>query len=200
MSFSILNQASTSLFEIKRSKFYAYAQHISDRGHAMEAILHCKEKFPDARHHCWAYLLGPPSNPLSVAMSDDGEPSGTAGKPMLNVLQYGDVGNIIVVISRYFGGIKLGAGGLVRAYSAATQAVLECSQTTPFVEKISITINCQYAQEQFVRHLLTQIGGEVVDVQYDLTVNISFFIPLSQLEVTKTVCETHQLRVAIKET
>jgi len=199
MSYSSLKEPLEILYEIKRSKFHAYAQSISDRGQAMEALTICKEKYPDARHHCWAYLIGAPSNPLSVAMSDDGEPSGTAGKPILNVLQHSDIGNIVVIVSRYFGGVKLGAGGLVRAYSSSTQTLIEQALTEPYIEKCTINIRCEYALEQFVRHLLSKVDANVLSVEYGLAANIKCELPLSQLQTTKELCGSHQITLTFEE-
>ncbi|MCW8886021.1 MAG: YigZ family protein [Motiliproteus sp.] len=100
--------------EIKKSRFIAWADRAENRDQAMAVLSEARNRYPDARHHCWAYLIGNPAQPKTQAMSDDGEPSGTAGKPILNVLQHNEIGDVMIVVSRYFGGIKLGAGGLVR--------------------------------------------------------------------------------------
>ena len=121
MSYPVPDTPLEVLFEVKKSKFFAFAACTPDRETAMQYLAAKRAEYPDARHHCWAYLLGNPHSPTSAAMSDDGEPSGTAGKPILNVLQHKGVGDITIIVTRYFGGIKLGAGGLVRAYSSAAQ-------------------------------------------------------------------------------
>lgn len=115
--------------EIKRSRFIALVEHVEDRQQAFHYIEQIKIRYPDARHHCWAYVAGPPEGATRIAFNDDGEPQGTAGKPILNVLQHHKVGEVLVVVVRYFGGIKLGTGGLVRAYSGVTQAAMEQLQT-----------------------------------------------------------------------
>lgn len=103
--------------EIKRSKFITTVGCVIDKPSAKAFIQSVRDTFPDANHHCWAMIAGPPDNIYLQDQSDDGEPKGTAGKPMLNVLQHSQMGNLAVVVTRYFGGIKLGAGGLVRAYT-----------------------------------------------------------------------------------
>ncbi len=110
--------------EVKKSRFIARATKVTDRQSAIAFVEQAKQDYPGARHHCWAYLLGNPASASSAAANDAGEPSGTAGKPILNVIQHKGVGDVIVVVIRYFGGIKLGAGGLVRAYSGAAEAVM----------------------------------------------------------------------------
>ena len=100
--------------EIKRSHFIGVATQVSSSGDAADALDTVKKEFPDATHHCWAYVLGNPKTSWQTRMDDDGEPTGTAGKPILNVLQHKNVGDILLVVVRYFGGTKLGAGGLVR--------------------------------------------------------------------------------------
>lgn len=104
--------------KLKKSEFIAYAYPVTSRGQAMFHVEQLREQYPDARHFCWAYIIGDPDNTTSAGFDDDGEPSGTAGRPILNVLQHKSIGNVIVIVVRYFGGIKLGAGGLTRAYAA----------------------------------------------------------------------------------
>ncbi|MFC3122440.1 IMPACT family protein [Agaribacter flavus] len=185
MSYSIPTSPCERLFEEKKSKFYAYAAKAESRASAIAAVNTCKMKYPDARHHCWAYLLGSPHKPISVAMNDDGEPSGTAGKPMLNVLQHGEVGNVVVVISRYFGGIKLGAGGLIRAYSNATNLVLSSLDTQVLVEAIETQCHVSFGDEQKVRHWLLLHQGTVIDATYSAHVSLSVRFPTSYAEPYK---------------
>lgn len=160
-------------YEIKKSRFIAWARPASTREEAMAVLSDAVNAFPDARHHCWAYLLG---NAVSAAMSDDGEPSGTAGKPILNVLQHKHVGDIMIVVIRYFGGIKLGAGGLVRAYSTAAQMAMDALETIEIQPEYRCQLVCSFAQEQPVRHWLGSHGGAVQEVNYHsgLTMRVRF--------------------------
>ncbi|GLR69211.1 IMPACT family protein [Agaribacter marinus] len=168
-----------TLFEEKKSKFFAYVAKAENRADAMQSLEICKQKYPDARHHCWAYLFGSPKVPTSAAMSDDGEPSGTAGKPILNVLQHGEIGNVIVVVSRYFGGIKLGAGGLVRAYSNATNQAINAVETIEFIDMLERRCTVSFSDEQKIRHWLSQHEGDLVDVSYTSVVTMAIRIPKS---------------------
>jgi len=120
--------------EISRSRFITTAVPAATVAEAQAFIARMRAEFGDATHNCWAYLVGPPGSSGRVGMSDDGEPHGTAGRPMLQVLSHCGVGDIACVVTRYYGGTKLGKGGLVRAYSGGVQAVLA---TLPTVLKIT---------------------------------------------------------------
>lgn len=152
--------------EVKKSRFITYLAPAASRSEALEYIQSIRQKYPDANHHCTAFVAGPPQGGAAIAFDDDGEPSGTAGKPMLNVLMHKDIGEIVAVVVRYFGGIKLGAGGLVRAYSGAVQAA--CEQL-PLTRRVSLregVLSCDYAREQMVRHILDQQKIQLQDCQY----------------------------------
>ncbi len=128
-------------YEISRSRFIAYLERVSSEAAAIEFIAKIKKRHWDARHHCYAYIIGEKSDIQKA--DDNGEPSGTAGKPMLEVLKKNELTDTIVVVTRYFGGIKLGAGGLIRAYGTAVTTALGIAE---IVEKavftrVSITID-----------------------------------------------------------
>ncbi len=176
-SYSIPAQTLDVEFEVKKSRFIARAARANDRATAMTLLQQAREDYPDARHHCWAYLIGDPHAPVTVAMSDDGEPSGTAGKPILNVLQHKHVGDVMVVVIRYFGGIKLGAGGLVRAYSQAAQQVMQALLTETQVPKQECQVKGDYALEQSLRHWLSSRDGNLVAVEYQQAVVCRIELP-----------------------
>lgn len=163
-------------YEIKKSQFICRVSRADDRAEAMAALAQAKVDYPDARHHCWAYLIGDPRQPVTAACNDDGEPSGTAGKPILNVLNHKDFGHVMVVVIRYFGGIKLGAGGLVRAYSTATQQAMELLQAELFVSKVVVTLQCEYAQEPELRRYFESMAADIVKTEYQqlLTLDVAF--------------------------
>ncbi len=125
-----------------------------------------RQQYPDARHHCWAYIIGDPNNTTSAGFDDDGEPNGTAGRPILNVLQHKAIGNALIVVVRYFGGIKLGAGGLTRAYSASAQAVIDNMELVDYIPLSRITIATDYANESQIRYLVDEVNGEINNVEY----------------------------------
>ena len=123
----ILAETGNGYYEEKRSRFPAAAYPVRSEEEAAALIAAEKKKTYDARHHCWAYVLGP--NRETVRFSDDGEPSGTAGKPILEVLLGRGVRDALIIVTRYFGGTLLGTGGLVRAYTAASQDALDHAVT-----------------------------------------------------------------------
>lgn len=182
MSYPIPTERARSEIEIKKSRFIAYAKGVSHREEAMLWLNEIKEQYPDARHHCWAYLIGNPSCATNAAMGDDGEPSGTAGKPILNVLNHKGVGDVMVVVVRYFGGIKLGAGGLTRAYGQAAQAVMEVLSTRQQIEMASMDIVCGFSLEQQIRHWTGKLNGTVDEVLYAQEVHLSVLVPLEVLQ------------------
>ncbi|RME43225.1 MAG: YigZ family protein [Deltaproteobacteria bacterium] len=168
--------------EIKRSRFIATVGRASDRTAAMELIERVKGEFPDARHHCWAYVAGGPHDGADVGFSDAGEPKGTAGKPILNVLLHKGIGEITAVVTRYFGGIKLGTGGLVRAYSSSVQRALETLPLTEHVEMTSLAIAVPYSMESSIRNLATRYAFSIEGVTYGEAVSMQLGVPRDLVE------------------
>ncbi len=187
MSYPVPKASLETLYEIKKSKFFACAGMADSRESAMAFLAEIKAQYPDARHHCWAYILGNPWSPKSAAMSDDGEPSGTAGKPILNVLQHKGVGDIMLVVTRYFGGIKLGAGGLVRAYSASAQQTMEQLEIVEHISLTPVTVELDFKHEQYLRLWTEQHGGKVVTVEYQQQVRMYLAIVDSSLEALQAL-------------
>ncbi len=176
---------------VKKSRFIARVVPVTGREQVNAAVQQARRDYPDARHHCWAYLLGRPEDAASAGMSDDGEPAGTAGKPILNVLQHGDVGNVLVVVIRYFGGIKLGAGGLVRAYGSATRQALEAAPAIEQRELLVLSVTGDFAAEQSLRHLLPELQGELLAVDYSSRVTLTVAIPGEQVEQLRAFCNAN---------
>ena len=179
--------------EIKRSRFIAHIAHGSNANKAFQIIEQVKNRYPDARHHCWAFIACPPKSASAVRFSDAGEPSGCAGKPILNVLQHSHFGEIVCVVSRYFGGIKLGAGGLVRAYSNSTQAALEQLTSRAKVELSQINIQFPYPFESSVRHYLKSNEITINDVNYHEQVTFQLQIEQAliapMIQYTRNLCK-----------
>ena len=182
MTYPVPAKRVETLYEIKKSKFIACAGFANSRESAMALLDSVKQRYPDARHHCWAYVFGNPNSPSSAAMADDGEPSGTAGKPILNVLQHKDIGDIMIIVTRYFGGIKLGAGGLVRAYSAAAQQAIDALEVRQEIKLEPLSVDIDFKHEQFVRHLVEQAQGKIANCIYGSSVVINVELPLDALE------------------
>jgi len=165
---------------IKKSRFIGFAKKVVTREEAIEFIKELRESYPDARHVCWAYLLGDPNNSTNCASNDDGEPSGTAGKPILAQINYNNIGNVVVVIVRYFGGIRLGAGGLVRAYRKSAQQALLGLDTEEFVPLEEIIIELPFNEENAIRQLISSLDGELIAVDYTSMVKITALLPCSR--------------------
>ena len=182
MTYPVPAKQVETLYEIKKSKFIACAGFANSRESAMALLDSVKQRYPDARHHCWAYVFGNPNSPSSAAMADDGEPSGTAGKPILNVLQHKDIGDIMIIVTRYFGGIKLGASGLVRAYSAAAQQAIDALEVRQEIKLEPLSVDIDFKHEQFVRHLVEQAQGKIANCNYASSVVINVELPLDALE------------------
>lgn len=181
------------LTEVKKSRFIARAAYITSREQAMAMLVQAKQDYPDARHHCWAYLIGNPAAASSAAMNDDGEPSGTAGKPILNVIQHKGIGDVMIVVIRYFGGIKLGAGGLTRAYSGATESVMSQLAIEQQVAMQQLNLNCDFSQEQPLRHWASQHQAEIGSPSYDSRVTVPISLPDVHLQTLQAWCEAHQI-------
>lgn len=157
---------------IKKSRFIGCVQPMADRASAQAAVDALWKQHPGAAHICWALLAGGQS-----AAVDDGEPGGTAGRPMLDVLRHQDLEGVLATVVRYFGGVKLGAGGLVRAYTdTIAQALLTAPKVT--LQRMA-TLQCQvpYALEGFVRREVESAGAELVDVQHGTLVQLQIRLP-----------------------
>ncbi len=174
--FVMTNEVQKNL-EVKKSDFITWLKAVDSREQAMAYLQQAKDAYPDARHHCWAYIMGDSANSQTAAMSDDGEPSGTAGKPMLNVLQHKPVNNVMAIVIRYFGGIKLGAGGLVRAYSQAVEQAFGEAELEPVVVKSEHRLRLDFAQEQWIRHQLSLLKGQVIEIDYSNDVKMTVALP-----------------------
>lgn len=185
MTYHTPNSPATAKIEIKKSEFIAYAYPIASRDELMFHMEQLKQQYPDARHICYAYIIGNPANTTSAGFDDDGEPNGTAGRPILNVLQHKAIGNVVVFVVRYFGGIKLGAGGLTRAYSDATTEVVKALTLTPFIEKLSIRLMTSFAHEQHLRHLIQKHKGDIIKVDYQNEVTVLIEISQNDLNNLK---------------
>lgn len=140
-----------------------------------------RTEFGEATHNCWAYVVGPPGTTAHVGLSDDGEPSGTAGKPMLQVLLGSGVGDIVVVVTRYFGGIKLGTGGLVRAYSGGVKAALAELPRSERVERRRLTVTIPYRLFEMVQRRLPVYEVETLGIDYAADVQLHVQLPLEHI-------------------
>jgi len=168
----------TQRFEliIKRSKFITTISSVSDKSLAKVFIQSVRDEFLDANHNCWAIIAGNPDDIYQFDQSDDGEPKGTAGKPMLNVLQHSGLGNIAVVVTRYFGGIKLGAGGLVRAYTQCVSEALKQLKLTEFLIREVIEIEMPYSLLDSFSHAIKETNIEISNKTFTERIQLSLLV------------------------
>lgn len=167
--------------EIKRSRFIATIGHVRGREEARQFIVKAQEQWPGANHYCWAFVAGNPAKTMDIGMSDGGEPQGTAGRPILNVLRHSGIGEVAAVVIRYFGGIRLGTGGLVRAYAGSVQKALEELPLDQFVPSKRLKFALPYADEDALRRLLSEQGFALVDICYTHEVEITACLPCSDV-------------------
>ena len=186
MSYQTLQQPVSARLEIKKSEFIAYAYPVMSREQAMFHVEQLRDQYPDARHWCWAYIVGDPNNTTSAGFDDDGEPNGTAGRPILNVLQHKSIGNVIIIVVRYFGGIKLGAGGLTRAYAGSAQAAVDEMILCPYVPMIQVKIQAEFATEAQCRYVVERLNGTIDDVAYNKQVLLTVTIAEQEIALLKT--------------
>ena len=166
---TVQNEAEDAFVE-KRSRFIGYAKPVSTEEEALAFINEKRSKHWDASHNVYAYSI----RGGAVRYSDDGEPQGTAGIPTLDVLQKNDVTNVVVVVTRYFGGILLGGGGLVRAYSHGAALALAAAKIVEMRECLLLSFTCDYAQYGRVSSLIPECGGVLDDTAFAENVTLTF--------------------------
>ena len=175
---------------IRRSRFVTYLGHAPDEVAAKAFLDQVRAEHPGATHHCWAFNAGAPGTTAHVGMSDDGEPHGTAGRPMLNALLHSGVGEVVAVCVRYYGGAKLGTGGLVRAYTTGVVGALEQATLVEKVERVSYRLTVAYDAVQAVKRVLE--GGEclIVDQEFGTEAVFQVLVPAAAVDdVAKAVAD-----------
>lgn len=175
-NFAIPAQRHRVIATVRRSRFIATAAHAPDGASAHALVAELKQEFPDATHHCWAFVAGPPGSSAQVGMSDAGEPKGTAGRPMLNVLLHSGVGEVAAVVTRYFGGTKLGTGGLVRAYGDSVKQLLATLPLTTHVVRQRVTLRYGYGHSSEIEQLLRQVDHQALHSHYTSRVELTLAI------------------------
>lgn len=171
MPFSLASPAQHELI-VKKSRFIACVEPVSGREQALARVAQLKAEHSDARHVCWALLAGGQS-----AANDDGEPGGTAGRPMLDVLRHQDLQGVLATVVRYFGGVKLGAGGLVRAYTDAVAQALLTADKIPLLRQAQLACSVPYALEGLVRRELDLAKATLLEVTHASVVTLHFALP-----------------------
>lgn len=177
-SYKIIEHGGIGEIEEKKSRFIAHVAAVNSEEEALAFIEAKKKQFWDARHNCYAYVLGKQAQ--TVRFSDDGEPSGTAGRPILEVLLGSGIRDLVVVVTRYFGGTLLGTGGLVRAYTKAAQAGLAASDVRTMCCGYEMTIVTDYNGIGKVQYLLGSRGIPTGETDYGELVTVSVNIPYEE--------------------
>lgn len=179
-SYKTLHDFGSDEIIIEKSTFIGYAKPIKTEEEAVEFVNEIKKKHKDATHNVWAYTVGPTMN--IQRYSDDGEPQGTAGIPTLEVIKKEDLRDVVVVVTRYFGGIKLGAGGLVRAYTKGAKVGLEAAKTIEKVMYKEVKIKIDYNQLGKVQNEIMNLGYFIKDTIYEDNVEIIVYSKLEEVE------------------
>jgi uncharacterized YigZ family protein len=167
-----LRQPVHSDLVIRKSRFLGSVRPVADRAAALAVVEQLRHEHPGAAHVCWALLAGGQS-----AANDDGEPGGTAGRPMLEVLRHQDLEGVLATVVRYFGGVKLGAGGLVRAYTDAVAQALLTAEKLPLQKRMQLACEVPYALEGLLRRELQLAAAELLGVAHDDAVVLRFALP-----------------------
>ena len=163
----------------KRSRFIGHVWPVESEEEARACIESVRKQYYDARHHCWCYRI---KEGGVERYSDDGEPQGTAGQPMLNVFQREEVTNVCCVVTRYFGGILLGAGGLVRAYTQGAKGALDAAGISVVRRWVEVLVPCPYAFYERIRQEVEAQDGIVGEVEYAADVTIHALLPEGKVE------------------
>ncbi len=169
--------------EVQRSRFIATIEKTETQEEAQAFVTRIKQEFPTANHNCWAFICGAPGSTDRIGLSDDGEPHGVAGKPMLTTLQHSGIGDIAVVVTRFFGGIKLGKGGMVKAYTLAVQTALD---QLPVSEKIDWHyLHCEFSYPLLtvIKRLLPDYEAELLAEDFGARVILRLRLPAEQQEL-----------------
>ncbi len=179
-SFKTIASPSEGIYKEKMSKFLAFAHPVYDVAEAKSVLVQYQRKYHDARHVCWAYMLG--ASRTDFQCNDNGEPSGTAGKPILGQINSFGLTNIIIVVVRYFGGIKLGTGGLTVAYKEAARIALENSEIIEGHEMTEITFGFSYIAMNDVMKVVKNPSVDIISQQFDNSCSMSVRTPSDNAE------------------
>ena len=190
---------SEGLFKDKGSKFIAYAFHVKNEEEAKAKMAEIKKKEYAARHHCYAYILNPDKS--IQRDSDDGEPSNTAGKPILGQLLSNDLTNTLIIVVRYFGGVKLGVGGLINAYrNAAADALENIPVEQRFVKEVFV-VYFQYPEMNNVMRIVKDLKLDVIQQKFEIECELTFSIRKSQSEKMQSIFAlNHKVKLVYQKT
>ncbi len=194
-------------FTEKRSEFLGHVRFVDNEDDAKAFVAEMKKKHYDARHNCWCYII----KDGAVRYSDDGEPQGTAGLPMLEVFKREGIENVVCVVTRYFGGILLGTGGLLRAYTRSAADALNAAGIACVRRWSEYAVSCSYSLLERIKNAVTEFGGSVTDIAYSADVCVTALVPeengedfcvritdISSATAETLLCDTKLLPIRIK--
>lgn len=186
-TFRTIARNSEAVYTEKRSKFIAFAFPVQSVEQTKEHLDTLKKKYYDSRHICWAYMLG--AQRAEYRANDDGEPSGTAGKPILGQINSKELTNILIAVVRYFGGIKLGTGGLVVAYKEAALASLNEAEIIEEIVTLATEFSFDYLQMNDVMKAIKDSEAKIIEQHFDLNCRITLQIPQAEYKQLITKLE-----------
>lgn len=193
---TVLGESSAEYVE-KRSRFIASLKQVKTEEEAMKFIEEIRSKYWDARHNCFAYSV---DGGKYSRFSDDGEPHGTAGKPILEVINGNEINDVVIVVTRYFGGVLLGTGGLVRAYGKASKNALENAKKAEMIPCTLFETSCEYSDHQILTNLIENLGGEINNTDFTDKVKVSYVFKDSEADsFIKKLTETFSARLMAVE-
>ncbi len=179
---TVKEKAEFEIDKIKGSRFIGHLYPVSSKEEADNYILEIKKQYYDARHHCFAYILEDDFGNGHFKYSDDGEPSGTAGEPIYSVIKHEELTNTLVIIVRYFGGVKLGPGGLVKAYTNATKGVLDVAEKIKVEYTERYSIKSEYSDIKTLKHVFQNFRAQILEENYLESVNFIISVPLQEVD------------------
>lgn len=181
-AYTTIDHPATTELTVERSRFIGHCREVATEAEAKAFIAQIREEHSQASHNCYAYRIGSGENPLEY-YNDHGEPSGTAGKPMLGAIQRLNLTNVVVVVTRYFGGKKLGVRGLIEAYGQAATLVLNEAGTIVRVPKFKATLVYNYSEHSLILHRLQRVEAEVVNTEYTDVVTLEIMVPIRNKQI-----------------
>lgn len=185
--FTIKDNISEGFYSEKRSKFLAFAFHVTTEEEIKEIVSEYRKKYYDARHVCWAYMLG--AQRADFRANDDGEPSSTAGKPILGQINKNELTDILIIVVRYYGGVNLGTSGLIVAYRTAAAEAIANAEIIKLYDEEVVTYDFPYVMMNDVMKIIKDMSPRIVNQTYDNTCEIQLSIRKSQAPLLKSRLE-----------
>ncbi|PKN78641.1 MAG: elongation factor [Candidatus Cloacimonetes bacterium HGW-Cloacimonetes-1] len=187
----IYTLTTTTQYEVKiqRSHFIAFLFPVQTTEQVRDILSEHNKEYGNATHNCYAYVLG--SKQQTQYYSDAGEPSGTAGKPILNAILRKELTNVLAIVTRYYGGVKLGVKGLIEAYGQSVQAAIEASHSIVYKETLSLNGECEYSSLDSLKYRIEDLGADLEATEYSQRVTVKITVPVDALEDLKEILKSY---------